>query len=131
MEQVDRAAIPRCNAPDSAAQRQPLADGTGDPGAFGCRCRGYLADHTNIHPSPAVAGEQIRELFRQMSVTCRAARVRPFATEAASSPPYPDRRLPPRRAGSLGPSARLLRTASSPTPDRLPLRPAHSAPARA
>lgn len=39
---------------------------------FACRCAGYQADPTHLHPHPAVAAEQVRQMLKSMAFTCAA-----------------------------------------------------------
>lgn len=84
-EDIDREAIPPCPAGTGGATTATSSTtittattaivsattSTVSTASSSCRCQGYLADHTNIHPAPLVASKQIRLMLRLMSDACR------------------------------------------------------------
>ena len=75
MAQIDRSVVPTLSGPSSVRVttlcRQPLSLTHPRAAArFACRCSAYKGDHTNLHPDPRLAFEQVKQMFLQMSASC-------------------------------------------------------------
>ena len=71
------ARAPAAPAAEPAASTASASAAAGSTAAsstrFACRCSGYNADHTNLHPNPQVALEQVRQMLAAMSTECSRA----------------------------------------------------------